>query len=566
MLLASYFLPSGINSTFTFQAINLILALLVLSFLTFILLVFLTNEKPLVYLTKDKSLFSLKRIERFEFQNLIFLLFPMTPIVQYVILNNEILSISNYFIIISFFLIFILVFAYLIPWILSILASKEILTLTSLGFLFVIFNMASLTASNNWHHQGSLLIQSFVLIIIIALILALNFISKKIFTAAVVIFFTINIAASAAGLQTVEWSTQKNEGIEKFLVESILKGKEIKNNNDVLFIVYESYSNYETMKYYGFDNSAQLNLLEQNGFHIYHGVYSLGTPTIESISMLFNIEREPLHRVFLSGGGATHRILSKKGYNTIGVFQNDYHFRGLSIDEITYDFPFPEPAPREGANLLIHAILAGEFSDEVSLKGVGYESYLEQKLKVLNREYPSPTFMYSHSLYPGHRSEISLRPNEDKYIDIYLNRLTKAANIEMLKDIDKVIKLNPNAITIIAGDHGPFLTKTGYGLHLNPNTCNAFDIDRYDMQDRYGAFLAIRWPDENYATKHDIKILQDIFPAIFAYLFDDDSIFNKTRIKKRTTVSPQNICGVSIKEGIIVDGKDDGKLLFEGIQ
>jgi len=554
------FFPFGINFSFATQLWKWILALIVLLFLIYVLLIFFIKNSPLNYL-ENNSLFHLTKVEGFQFKNLFLSLLPMTPVFQYIILNHEMLSLADFFIIMLFFMFLILIFAFVIPWALSIFASRELLMIVALSFLFIIFNMATLSAAFAWHEQGSMNIQLLMFISTTLILLTTNFISKKILFIAVIAFFFINILSSFLSTGNV-WR-QPHE-FEILPLESTLAESRIEKKNDVLLIIYEAYANYETMKHYGFDNSTQLTLLEQNGFHIYHGVYSLGTPTIESMSMLFNIEREPLHRLFLAGDGATHRILSEKGYNTIGVFQNDYNFRGLSIDEITYDFPFPVPAPREGANLLIHAILAGEFSDEVSLKGVGYESYLEQKLKVLNREYPSPKFMYSHSLYPGHRSEISLRPNEDKYIDTYLNRLTNAANIEMLKDIDKIIKLNPNAITIIAGDHGPFLTKTGYGLHLNPKTCTSYNIDRYDMQDRYGAFLAIRWPDENYATRHDIKILQDIFPAVFAYLFDDDSLFNEIRLKQRTTATPQNICGVSIKDGIIVGGKDDGKALFKG--
>lgn len=565
MLLASLLFPSGINSKFTMQAINWIVALIPISFLIFILLVFLTNEKPLNYLIKDQSLFNFKKIERFEFKNLIFLFFPMTPIVQYVILNNEMLSISNSVIIIFFFLILTFIFAYVIPWILSVVASRETLTITSLGFLFIIFNMPLLAAHSSWHQEGSILVQLLLLILIITLLLILNFISKIIFYVGIIVFFVVNVTASALGVENVEWRTP--EEIDKFPVETTLRGQEIQNKKDVLLLVYESYSNYETMKYYGFDNREQLDFLEDNGFHIYQGVYSLGTPTMPAMSQVFNLERKVSDRRFLAGGGAVHSILDRHNYKTLGVFQSDYFFRGLSIDQIEYDLSFPETTAREGAELLIDAILRGEFSDEVSLQGVGYNSYLKQKYKLITKQYSQPLFIYAHSPVPGHRPHLSHRPkDEDKHINTYIHNTKNFANKEIKRDVKKVIKHYPDAITIIAGDHGPFLTKTGYGFHLNPNKCNNHQIDRYDMQDRYGTFLAIRWPDENYATKHDIKILQDIFPAVFAYFFDDDALFEDIRIQSRSTFNPQNICEVSIKDGILVGGKDDGKPLFEGIQ
>jgi hypothetical protein len=42
------------------------------------------------------------------------------------------------------------------------------------------------------------------------------------------------------------------------------KKKNVKKN-DIIFLVYESYANYETMLFYGFDNKAQITFLEKNG-------------------------------------------------------------------------------------------------------------------------------------------------------------------------------------------------------------------------------------------------------------------------------------------------------------
>ena len=145
MLIASIFLPFGINFLFTFQAMTWVLSLIVLSFILFILIIFLSKEKPLEYLTKDKSLFNIKKIERLEYKDFVLLLLPMTPIFQYLILNNDILSIIDYFIVASFFAIIVIVLAYVVPWILSIIASRKVLTLVSLSFLFVIFNMPMLS-------------------------------------------------------------------------------------------------------------------------------------------------------------------------------------------------------------------------------------------------------------------------------------------------------------------------------------------------------------------------------------------------------------------------------------
>lgn len=551
-LLAANFFPTGVTSILFSFLWKFILVLMIFSFL---ILIFIFS------FTKEKNFFYLKKIDHFEFRDLILLLFPMTPIFQYIIFNHDILSISDSVVIISFFVFLILIFAFTVPWFLSVIASKRILMMFSLSLLFITFNMPYLATIISYH-QNILNMQLLILVIILSFFIANIFIPKKIIATVIGAYFLVNTITSVLSANIFEISMQHHENLP---IISAVDNRELINDNDIFLLVYESYSNYETMKNYGFDNSAKLSFLEKNNFHIYHGVYSLGTPTLSSMSYVFNVDREqPFHRKYLAGGGAVQKIVSKKGYQTFAVGLSDYFFRGLSIDEIEYDFIFP--ALTGGASLLIDAILKGDFSEIVSLERVDFASYLKQKHKVLKGKHQSPVFLYAHSIYPGHRPwQSQYADDENKYIKIHLNHI-KIANIEIRKDVDKILKYNPSAIIIIAGDHGPFLTKTGYGVHANPHEYSINDIDRYDMQDRYGAFLAIRWPNEDYSTKHDIAILQDIFPAVFAYLFDDDTLFDKFRIKLRITVNPHMTRGVYVKDGIISGGKDDGKPLFEGVE
>ncbi len=86
----------------------------------------------------------------------------------------------------------------------------------------------------------------------------------------------------------------------------------------------------------------------------------------------------------------------------------------------------------------------------------------------------------------------------------------------MRQDINLIIENNPEAIIIIAGDHGPYLTKNC------TSTSSLYDnseITRLDIQDRFGTFLAIRWPTGDFARYDNITVLQDLFPAIFAYIY-----------------------------------------------
>ena len=51
-----------------------------------------------------------------------------------------------------------------------------------------------------------------------------------------------------------------------------------------------------------------------------------------------------------------------------------------------------------------------------------------------------------------------------------------------------IIAYNPKLIITMTGDHGPFLTKNGYGLNKERNNFKEEDIERYDIQDRFGFF------------------------------------------------------------------------------
>jgi len=554
-----HFLPSGVNEVFVAWIWKLFILLLPFLMLFFVLY---------LYLVRGKRFFYDKKFEKLQASDFIFILIPMIPILQYVISNQDSLTIYSSFFVLLFFTVFSVIFCIIIPVLLSLFASKYVLIAASTSFLFVILNMASLSAIFYWHFQGSLKIQLAILISAFLILLAYNVMPKKVFNSAILLYFLLNIIT---GIWEIAFNELENNDFENLPVASALEELEertIEQNNDVFLIVYEAYSNYETMKHYGFDNSDQLNFLEANGFHVYHGVYTIGVTTIMAMSRVFNLEREIgslcTGRKYVAGNGVVHSVFQQEGYKTCGVFPSNYFLTGLSIDEIKYDLSFPAPIDSAigEAGLLVDAIFAGEFRDEIGLGEVDYDLYLEEKQNVLKGAHSSPAFMYAHSRYPGHGPTWGMSiDGADKWISRHFNRIENA-NAEMTMDVKKIVNQNPDAIVIIAGDHGPFMTKTGYRVHLNPDEYSAEDINRYDVQDRYGAFLAIRWPESNYAKKHDIKILQDIFPAVFAYLFDDTSLFDKIRIQDRTTLNPQITSGVYVEDGIVVGGKDDGQPLF----
>ena len=132
----------------------------------------------------------------------------------------------------------------------------------------------------------------------------------------------------------------------------------------------------------------------------------------------------------------------------------------------------------------------------------------------------------------------------------------QAANEEMKKDINTVLASKRDAIIIVNGDHGPYLTGDCYRLR----GYSIENISQLNLQDSLGSFLAIRWPDKSYEQYDDIRILQDTFEAVFKFLFATDSVFKQH-------LNTTNLDSRGIAEGFVVDGKimmgkDKGKPLF----
>jgi len=82
-----------------------------------------------------------------------------------------------------------------------------------------------------------------------------------------------------------------------------------------------------------------------------------------------------------------------------------------------------------------------------------------------------------------------------------------------------------------------------------------------NIQDHYGTFLAIKWPENIQRNESSIIVLQDIFPVVLDALFDTKD-FSRLKIEPKTLL-PEVVAGAAVNNGIIMGGLDDGKPLFE---
>ena len=100
------------------------------------------------------------------------------------------------------------------------------------------------------------------------------------------------------------------------------------------------------------------------------------------------------------------------------------------------------------------SLLMGEFTSSANqiFSKTKPETFIENK-RVFMGSNTHPKFLYTHT-GPNH-SPYNVKCRKDE-IEQFHTRL-KHANMEMKKDIDIIIKNNPDALIIIAGDHGPYI-------------------------------------------------------------------------------------------------------------
>ncbi len=480
------------------------------------------------------------------------LLLPLLPIVQYICRNQEILSFANSVLIFSVFLFISFLMGYLIPKILSKYSSSRLLISTGTAFTLMITSMASISDLYHWLEIGNMLIQLALFILAIGIIwLLLSQKYKKEFGLIVVIFFIGNFLIQSL-LNKPDMPVEANTNpIEENETIKLAAGMEPKVTPDIFLLVYDAYTTQETMLNYGIDNSAQQTFLTDQGFIVYPGVYTVGTPTLSSMNRVLNVSTDFYGnlRRGVSGDGVVQNVLKSIGYQSYGIFENEYIFRGITP---TYDHynPLKFISP---PSILLSGILIGEFRFDIGFEKMSHNDYIQSKQSVFNLKNNAPIFMYTHSWLPGHsQNSGDCLENE---VGLYKERLL-SANDEMVQDVNSIVKNYPDAIIIIAGDHGPYLTKN---CVFTGNRYDISEITRVDIQDRFSTFLAIRWPSDGY-VKDDITVLQDIFPSVFSYVYKDKD-FLQFKIDP-TIVDTSAISGVTVNNGLIVGGENNGERLF----
>lgn len=482
-------------------------------------------------------------------------LLPLAAVTRYLLANQDILSLLDVIAVLVACLSVSFVLVVIIPVFLARYSSFRLLVSLAGAFVFTIMNMASISGLLYWLEMGNPIIQLSLFVATGAIIwLLLGLKNEKELSLVVIAFIMGSVAIQLMALDETSSVNATRDALHKSQLAELMADKYPIDTPNIYLLVYESYVPNETMLAYGIDNSAQENFLIDQGFTLYPHNYSVGPHTLASMNRTFNVTLAPSrpNRHGVSGDGVVHDLLRSLDYRVLGIFPYDYMFRGVGPH---YDDYIPEEGDIVPSyELLLSAIWMGEFRYEIGLETISNEEYVQAKREVFAAPGGEPIFLYTHSRFPGHTQDSGVcQQNETEQYAIDLRK----ANEEMRQDVAAIVAHDPDAIVIVAGDHGPYLTKNCTRLR---NHYDLAEITRLDLQDRYGSFLAVRWPTEDYSDYDQITVLQDLFPAIFSWMYRDSSLLD-ARIEP-ITVEPIAAGGVVVRDGVIVGGADDGEPLY----
>jgi len=493
-----------------------------------------------------------KKFVKHPLLDYLLILIPLTPIVQYLLNNIGLFDFSGAVKYLGFFILICLAFAFLPSYLLSPISDRRFVLIGCLSYLFVFFSMPSI---NQFMYVGNIIFKIFLLVgYLMGIQLFMHFLFRhKAILAHIfsIVFFIGSLFPLTLDVIHTDKDNPENDIVDMPPINFV------HHRPDIFLLVYESYSDAETLAKYGIDNSGQFKQLENYGFTLYPGVWTVDFPSIGSIGKLFamsNSISSPRYEIL--GNSAVHQVLRNNGYQINSIIENDFFFTG-NLKNIRFDHYYPEINPDFSMEFAMQ-ILEGEFDDRILFDESNRDEFLREKRHYLTTNFQSPQFLYSHNNYPGHTPpNVIVRDNFDEHLIKYKNDLM-TANAEMIADVEMALANNPNAIIILAGDHGPALTGDVFQISDFKSQEN---VGRLNILDRYGILLAIRWPQEFnvHEDMYDVKILQDLFPLIFSELCDDPSLYEELRVFPEASVSEK----IKITSGVIHGGKNDGEPLFQ---
>lgn len=312
----------------------------------------------------------------------------------------------------------------------------------------------------------------------------------------------------------------------------------IDDKKNVVFILMDSWASIEAMELLGIDDSAWYQELQSAGFTLYPSFFTGAQPTVFAMPSFMQMDMlyqgrnlywasKDVRTKMMAGQGKVYDIFRSNGYDNRIIHLFNY-LTGWECEE-SVCFPelpmwqkkldgFLQIADRvlleNRYNWAFNPALTSASEWEV------FKDYSLQSLLTLNSSRPSFTYIHDTAL-PGHANVSQPTCDLDAEVSAYQGRLlhAKAYLREALQNIQRA---DPDALVIIAADHGPFLARS----------CSADTEHRYreHLLERQGAFLAIRWGKE-YDGRYDtaIRSSQNLFRYVISHLSGDEFLLQQRK-------------------------------------
>ena len=331
---------------------------------------------------------------------------------------------------------------------------------------------------------------------------------------------------SGIGAHTAEKSISKWENWKKY--ENVKLAKK----PNIYFIVPDSYASVAYLQDLEIDISNFLNFLKGNQFRIYEDTYSNYQPTTNSLPSLLNMEHHyhtitPYNftevsmsgRIVIGGKNNFFRVLANNGYIRQIIHQGPI----LLLQGNNADYSFPAIDGFTGAKIVLGKIIKRNLLSRVDKrwKDLGSQTVHQEIIANMSTDRAKPTVQYVHMFVPGHSPMVN-ECDEKEQNNIYMKRIINANKI-LENLIADIISNDPEAVIILAGDHGPF--------NLNGCSKEAILKTREQIRDRAGILTAIRWPND-YDGRFDnrVKTSVNTLRFVLASLAENESELLETAV------------------------------------
>lgn len=347
--------------------------------------------------------------------------------------------------------------------------------------------------------------------LLLALLIILCFLSLKaykhykklllfvVFLSVIPFFKCIYIIVYKNTTDTTAWMQQPDA------IENV----QFKKKPNIYFIEPDGYAGKETMssKPYNYKNTMY-DWLEDNSFKVYEKTRSNYPITLVSNASMFSMKQHCFgnnlfgeyevedSRHIIIGNNPVISILKKNNYKTFFITEVSYFQQNLSDKNYDYFNIKDSEIPFFDNGFVINKDVSTDFIN---------------CLKV-NASVTQPQFYFIQKLTPGH---IHFDGTGKKAERILYLKHVEQANMWIKEMIDLINTKDPNAIIMIASDHGGFV-----GLESDSQMFT--EKDKVLVKSIYSNLIAIKWDNDSHSQYDEkLKTNVNIFRILFSYLSED---------------------------------------------